>query len=128
MAGSGMCTGGRIKHHLLWNIARPESTILIVGYQAKETLGRQILERQPQVRIFGQTLPVRAKVAKINGLSAHADRKALDRWLDAFQAPPRRLFVVHGDADVALRFAERIHQERGWTAEAPEYLGSRVLD
>jgi metallo-beta-lactamase family protein len=128
MAGSGMCTGGRIKHHLRYNITRPESTILFVGYQALETLGRQILEKQAQVRILGQVYPVRARVAKINGFSAHADRKALGRWLDAFQAPPRRLFVNHGDAEVALRFAERVRQERGWAAEAPEYLGSRVLD
>jgi metallo-beta-lactamase family protein len=128
MAGSGMCTGGRIKHHLRWNISRPESTILFVGYQARETLGRQILEKQAQVRILGQLFPVRARVAKINGFSAHADRKALGRWLDAFQAPPRRLFVNHGDAEVALRFAERVRRERGWAAEAPEYLGSRALD
>lgn len=128
MAGSGMCTGGRIKHHLLWNITRPESTILFVGYQARETLGRQILEKQSQVRILGQTLPVRARVAKINGLSAHADRKALGRWLDAFKTPPRRLFVNHGDAEVALAFGERVRQERGWAVEVPEYLDSRVLN
>jgi len=128
MAGSGMCTGGRIKHHLLWNITRPESTILFVGYQARETLGRQILEKQSQVRILGQTLPVRARVTKINGLSAHADRKALGRWLDAFKTPPRRLFVNHGDAEVALAFGERVRQERGWAVEVPEYLDSRVLN
>jgi metallo-beta-lactamase family protein len=128
MAGSGMCTGGRIKHHLLYNISRPESTILFVGYQARETLGRQILEKEPQVRILGQTLPVRARIAKINGFSAHADRKALGRWLDAFQTPPRRLFVNHGDAEVALGFADRVRQERGWTVEVPDYLDSRALD
>jgi len=128
MAGSGMCTGGRIKHHLLYNLGRPESTILFVGYQAEGTLGRQILEGEPQVRILGQTLAVRARVAKINSFSAHADRKALGRWLDAFRTPPRRLFVTHGDADVAVRFAERARQERGWAAEAPAYLDSRDLD
>jgi len=128
MAGSGMCTGGRIKHHLLCNLTRPESTILFVGYQARETLGRQILERQPQVRVLGQTLPVRARVAKINGFSAHADRKALGRWLDALRTPPRRLFVNHGDAEVALRFAEQVRRERAWTVDVPDYLDSRVLD
>jgi len=128
MAGSGMCTAGRIKHHLLWNLGRPESTILFVGYQAKETLGRQILERQSPVRIHGQTVPVRARVAKINGFSAHADRKALARWLDALRTPPRRLFVCHGDAEVALGFAERVRADRGWAAEAPDYLESRPLD
>jgi metallo-beta-lactamase family protein len=128
MAGSGMCTGGRIKHHLAHNIARPESTILFVGYQARGTLGRQILEKAAQVRLFGQTVPVRARVAKINGFSAHADRKALARWLDGFKTPPRRLFVTHGDADVARTTAERIRQERGWTVEVPEYLEIWDLD
>jgi metallo-beta-lactamase family protein len=122
MAGSGMCTGGRIKHHLALNITRPESTILFVGYQARETLGRQILEKAAQVRLFGQTYPVRARVAKINGFSAHADRKALGRWLDGFKTPPRRLFVTHGDAEVARDTAERVRQERGWTVEVPDYL------
>jgi len=128
MAGSGMCSGGRVKHHLLYNITRPESTILFVGYQARETLGRQILEKQPQVRILGQTLPVRARIAKINGFSAHSDRKGLGRWLDAFQTPPRRLFISHGDADVAFHFAERVRQERGWAVEVPDYLQSLTLD
>ncbi|HUT08274.1 MAG TPA: MBL fold metallo-hydrolase [Candidatus Latescibacteria bacterium] len=128
MAGSGMCTGGRIKHHLAHNISRPESTILFVGYQARETLGRQILEKATQVRLLGQPFPVRARVAKINGFSAHADRKALGRWLDGFKTPPRRLFVTHGDADVARKTGERIRQERGWTVEVPEYLEIWDLD
>ncbi len=128
MAGSGMCTGGRIKHHLALNITRPESTILFVGYQARETLGRQILEKAPQVRLFGQIYPVRARVAKINGFSAHADRKGLGRWLDAFKTPPRRLFVTHGDENVAAKMAEGIRQERGWTVELPEYLEIWNLD
>jgi metallo-beta-lactamase family protein len=128
MAGSGMCTGGRIKHHLAHNITRPESTVLFVGYQARETLGRQILEKAAQVRLLGQIVPVRARVAKINGFSAHADRKALGRWLDGFKTPPRRLFVTHGDADVARKTAERVRQERGWTVEVPEYLEIWDLD
>lgn len=128
MAGSGMITGGRVKHHVALNIGRPESTILFVGYQARETLGRQILEGAPEVRILGRTVPVRARVTKINGFSAHADRKALNRWLDGFQAPPRRLFVTHGDADVTARTAERIRQERRWTVEVPDYREIWDLD
>jgi metallo-beta-lactamase family protein len=128
MAGSGMCTGGRIKHHLLYNIARPESTVLFVGYQARETLGRQILEGESPVRVHGQWLPVKAKVAKINRFSAHADRKALARWLDGFRTPPRRLFVTHGDEEVALGFADRVRRERGWDVDVPRYLDSTALD
>jgi metallo-beta-lactamase family protein len=128
MAGSGMCTGGRIKHHLLYNIARPESSIVFVGYQARETLGRQILEGQTPVRIHGQWLPVKANVAKINGFSAHADRNALSRWLDGYRSAPRRLFVNHGDEEVALHFAERVRQERGWNVDVPKYLDSQILD
>jgi len=128
MAGSGMITGGRIKHHLAHNISRPESTVLFVGYQARDTLGRKILEGEPEVRILGKTLPVRAKVAKINGFSAHADRAGLRRWLDGFKTPPRRLFVTHGDADVAAKTAEGIRRDRGWTVELPEYLEVWDLD
>ncbi len=128
MAGSGMITGGRIKHHVALNIGRPESTILFVGYQARETLGRQILEGAPEVRILGRTIPVRARVTKINGFSAHADRKALDLWLNGFQAPPRRLFVTHGDADVAAKAGDRIRQERHWTVEVPVYREIWDLD
>ena len=128
MAGSGMITGGRIKHHLVRNISRPESTLLFVGYQARDTLGRQILEGESEVRILGKTLPVRAKVAKINGFSAHADRSGLRRWLDGFKTPPRRLFVTHGDAEVAAKTAEGIRRDRGWTVELPEYLEVWDLD
>jgi metallo-beta-lactamase family protein len=128
MAGSGMCTGGRIKHHLLYNIGRPESTVLFVGYQARETLGRQILEGESPVRIHGQWLPVKAHVGKINGFSAHADRKALARWLDGFRKPPRRLFITHGDEEVALHFGERVRDKRGWNVDVPKYLDSEILD
>jgi metallo-beta-lactamase family protein len=128
MAGSGMITGGRIKHHIAMNIGRPESTILFVGYQARETLGRQILEGAPEIRILGRTIPVKARVSKINGFSAHADRKGLARWLDGFKTPPRRLFVTHGDADVAAKTAEGVRQERHWTVELPEYREVWDLD
>jgi metallo-beta-lactamase family protein len=128
MAGSGMVTGGRIKHHIARNIGRPESTVLFVGYQARGTLGRQILEGAREIRVLGQTLPVRARVTKINGFSAHADRKGLARWLDGFRSPPRRLFVTHGDSDVAADFAERVRRERGWTVELPEYREIWDLD
>ncbi len=122
MAGSGMCTGGRIKQHLLRNISRPESTILFVGFQAKDTLGRQILEGNRRVRILGQELPVAARIEKILGFSAHADRKALSRWLDGLESPPHTLFLTHGEKDISLKLGTEIGRDRGWHVEVPEYL------
>lgn len=128
LAGSGMCTGGRIKHHLVLNIARPESTILFVGYQARATLGRQILEARPEVRINGQAFTVRARIAQIRGFSGHAGRSDLLRWLNAFRVPPRRLFLVHADEDVALGLAEALGRERKWEITVPRYLEEFELD
>ena len=125
MAASGMCTGGRIKHHLRHNIVRPESTILFVGYQATGTLGRRILERQKGVRIHGQRYPVRAKIEKINGLSAHADRDDLVRWIGHFKSPPRRLFLTHGEKKAALALSQRIQDQLGLNVNVPSY-GQRV--
>jgi len=122
IAGSGMCTGGRIKHHLISNISRPESTILFVGYQAKGTLGRQIVEGIKNVRIHGQIYPVRANVVQINGLSAHADQSELLRWLSSIQSPPKHIFVVHGEQSVAFKFADIIHKKYNWKTSVPKYL------
>jgi metallo-beta-lactamase family protein len=121
MATSGMCTAGRIKHHLRQNITRPESTLLFVGYQVRGTLGRQILEGNPEVRIHGRQWPVRARVEQIHGFSGHADRGALLRWLSAFRKPPRRLFLTHGEEEGALHLAERVRSDMGWEVDVPEY-------
>ncbi|MGB9006407.1 MAG: MBL fold metallo-hydrolase RNA specificity domain-containing protein, partial [Candidatus Aminicenantales bacterium] len=121
LAGSGMCTGGRIKHHLARNISRPESVILFVGYQARGTLGRQIVEDQPSVRIHGQYHPVRAKVVQIQGLSAHADQQDLLRWLRYLRAEPKAIFLTHGEEDKAAAMAGLVAREFGWRARIPEY-------
>ena len=97
IAGSGMCTGGRIKHHLVTNIARPESTVLFVGHQAKGTLGREILDGAKEVRIFGTMHRVRARISRIQGFSGHADRTELARWLSAMSRPPRGVLLNHGE-------------------------------
>ena len=128
IAGSGMCTGGRIKHHLLANISRPESTILFVGYQARGTLGRVILEGAEEVRILGQKKPVRAQVVEIDGFSSHADRDELMGWLSALQKPPRHVFVTHGEEEAALAFAEHIRESKGWKTTAPAYGDEFELD
>jgi metallo-beta-lactamase family protein len=125
IAGSGMCTGGRIKHHLAANIDRRESTVLFVGYQAEGTLGREILSGARQVRIHGQVRRVRARVQRITGFSAHADRAELERWLAPQDRPPRRLFVVHGEQRAAEALAGRLRARAGWKVAIPEY-GERV--
>jgi metallo-beta-lactamase family protein len=119
LAGAGMCTGGRIKHHLARNIGRRESTILFVGYQANGTLGRQILDGARQVRILGEMQTVRAAVEKIEGFSGHADRSELLRWASALKRPPRQAFIIHGEPQTAARFAATLHAEKGWNAVVP---------
>ena len=126
MSTSGMCTAGRIKFHLRRNIGMPQSTILFVGYQARGTLGRRILEGEQEVRIHGRQYRVKARVERIEGFSGHADRSALMRWLGYFQTPPQRLFLTHGDEDEALSLAERVRDELGWEVEVPKY--QQVVD
>jgi len=121
IAGSGMCTGGRVKHHLVNNIARPESTILFVGYQATGTLGRRVVDGAKKVRILGRKYPVRAKVVRINGFSAHADKNELFDWLSSLQKPPRSVFVTHGEPDAARHFANFVKKENGWQTFVPSY-------
>jgi len=128
IAGSGMCTGGRIKHHLVTNISRPESTILFTGYQAVGTLGRQIVDGASQVRILGQEYPVRARIAQILGLSAHADREDLLRWLSGLVVDPRHIFVTHGEVEAAEDFAETLRQNTGWQVSVPEYREEVILE
>ncbi|MFH1477379.1 MAG: MBL fold metallo-hydrolase [Verrucomicrobiota bacterium] len=121
IAGSGMCNGGRIKHHLANTISRKGNTILFVGYQAMGTLGREILGGTPKVRILGRWYQVRARVEQLHGFSAHADREELLAWLRACAQPPRRIFVTHGEAATALAFAEFVQEKTGWNASAPAY-------
>ncbi len=121
IAGAGMCTGGRIKHHLLHNIERPECSVLFVGYQASGTLGRELVEGAKRVRILGQSeVAVRAKIEQIQGFSGHADQHELMLWLSQ-QAKPRHLFVNHGGEHVSVKFANQVAQEYGWSTLAPEY-------
>lgn len=121
LAGAGMCNGGRIKHHLRHNISRPESTILFVGFQARQTLGRRIVDGDPEVRIHGRPYPVKAKIEQLSGLSAHSDRDGLMRWLAAFKSPPKTLFLTHGELEASESLAEHVRTELGWNVCVPEY-------
>ena len=127
IAGSGMCTGGRVKHHLAHNISRPECTILFVGFQAAGTLGREIVDHARAVRILGETRPVRARIARLDGLSAHADRDELLRWVSALKRPPRRIFVTHGEPEVADSFAAFLSKKTGWQTTVAKYQDVHVL-
>jgi len=120
ISASGMCEAGRIKHHLKFNLPRPECTVVITGFQARGTLGRQLVDGAKTVRIFREEVPVRADLYTLGGLSAHADRDALISWLSHFRAAPRKAFVVHGEEEIALDFAGLIRANWGWSVEVPE--------
>jgi metallo-beta-lactamase family protein len=128
IAGSGMCTGGRIKHHLVNNITKSENTIMFVGYQAVGTLGRRIVDGENQVRILGQKYPVNARIARINGFSAHADKEELLEWLSGLKKPPRQVFVVHGETESANEFGDYLRKRTGWQVTVPAYQDEVVLD
>jgi len=128
IAGSGMCTGGRIKHHLVTNISRRKSTILFVGYQAVGTLGKQIVDGAKRVRILGQHYPVRARIAQIHGFSSHADRNELSRWLFELKKAPRQIFVVHGESQASQQFGEFLREKTNWDVSVPEYGAEALLD
>lgn len=127
IAGSGMCTGGRIKYHLVNNISKPENTIMFVGYQAVGTLGRQIVDGAEKVRILGEQREVRANIVRIHGFSAHADRGELLKWLKELETPPRGVFVVHGEAESASKFGEYLKQQTGWNVSVPAYQDEVIL-
>ncbi len=113
ISASGMAEAGRILHHLKNNIEDPRNTILIVGWQAPNTLGRRIVERQPKVKIFGEEYQLKAEVATINGFSAHADRSELLEWTGHFKKRPSQTFIVHGEEEASLAFAEALGKEQG---------------
>ena len=127
IAGSGMCTGGRVKHHLVNNISRPQSSIMFVGYQAIGTLGRQIVDGAEKVRILGSKYQVKAKVVRIHGFSAHADRDELLKWLKELEAPPKGVFVVHGESESAKAFGNYVREQTGWDVSVPAYQDEVVL-
>ena len=123
VSASGMCEAGRIRHHLKHNLWRPECTILFVGYQSAGTLGRKLLERIEEVKLFGETVDVRASIVAFKGLSGHADKNGLIEWLSCFRQKPRRVFIVHGEDAVCTSFAGCLKEEYGYETYAP-YSGT----
>ena len=116
-----MCTGGRIKHHLVRDIESDRNTIVFVGYQSGGTLGRRILDGEKEVRIMGRTRKVRAQVVRAQGFSGHGDRDELLRWIGGAGNKVRQVFVTHGGAQATQRYAETLKESLGLNASAPEY-------
>lgn len=123
LSASGMCEAGRIRHHLKHNLWRPESTIVFVGYQTRGTLGRALLEGAKEVKLFGEVIEVKAEITKIAGISGHADKNGLLKWINSFtEKPPKCVFVVHGEDKVCDEFARTL-TDSGYNAVAP-YSGT----
>ncbi|MGR9045753.1 MAG: MBL fold metallo-hydrolase [Gammaproteobacteria bacterium] len=119
IAGSGMCTGGRIRHHLKYNLWRRDAHIVFVGYQAEGTLGRMIVDGKKNLKILGSKIFIQATIHTLGGLSAHADQSQLLQWASAFETPRPRLYLVHGEpsASYSLRTCFR---RLGWEATLPQ--------
>lgn len=121
ISASGMCTGGRIIHHLYNRLQNENDTVLFVGYQAEGTRGRRILDGEEQIKMFGYEIPVVCHVEKIEGLSAHADRTELLAWLEKFEHHPKNMFIVHGEPKVSKSFAKTIKGDFSWNVTVPQY-------
>ncbi len=121
ISASGMCTGGRILHHLYNRLQNANDTVLFVGYQSEGTRGRRILDGEESIKMFGYDIPVVCHVEKIEGLSAHADKEELLQWVANFQDKPKLTFVVHGELKSSTAFAETLHEKFGWNVQIPQY-------
>jgi metallo-beta-lactamase family protein len=119
IAGSGMCEGGRIKHHLKHNLWRHECSVIFVGFQGKGTLGRKIVDGARYVNLLGEDIAAKASVYTINGFSAHADQAELLKWLSCFKDTPE-VFVAHGEEETSLSFADLVAEKYGFKTHVPE--------
>ncbi len=128
ISSSGMMTGGRVMHHAMRILPNERATIVFVGYQAAGTTGRRILNGETEVRIMKSWIPVRCRVEKVEGFSAHADWKAVIRWLEGLPNTPKRVFTTHGEPEAAVAMAGHIRDRFGWDVVAPEYQQSVELD
>jgi metallo-beta-lactamase family protein len=115
-----MCEAGRIRHHLKHNLWKRESAIVFTGFQALGTLGRTLIDGAANVTLFSEEIAVNCRIYSFKGMSAHADMDCLHKWIDAFESRPERVFVVHGENDVSLSFADRLVGE-GYRAVAPKF-------
>jgi len=119
IAGSGMCTAGRIRHHLKHGIWDPRNTVLFVGYQAPGTLGRILLDGAEEIKMMGDTYAVKAEITKVGSFSAHADQLELTNWLTSFREKPKTVFLIHGESDTLESFSASLN-EQGFTTRIAE--------
>ena len=123
LSASGMCDAGRIRHHLKHNLWHSENTVLFVGYQAEGTLGRALVDGAPSVKIFDEAIAVNAEIRVLAGVSGHADKNGLIRWLQGVSPKPAQIFVNHGDDEACTDFTQCLREEYGYNAMAP-YSGT----
>ena len=119
ISASGMCEGGRVLHHLKNNIGDPRNTILLTGYQAEYTLGRKIEEQRSEVPIFGELMPLRAEVEKLDALSGHADREEMLTWMKPIAGGLKKVFLVHGEPEQQGALVTAIRERYGLEVIAP---------
>lgn len=120
ISASGMATGGRILHHLRLRLPNEKNTVLFVGYQAQGTRGRRLVEGETEVKMLGDYVPVKAHIAQISGLSAHADADELIAWMSRRERDPKRVVLTHGEYGAQQALAERLDKAFGWKCEIPE--------
>jgi metallo-beta-lactamase family protein len=128
IASSGMVTGGRILHHMVHRLPDEKNTVLFIGYQARGTRGRSMIEKAETVKIHGRQIPIAAKIESILGFSGHADYNEILAWLTGFNRPPEKTFIVHGEPESSQAMAERIKDKLGWDVTIPEYGQGFELD
>jgi len=121
IAASGMMTGGRVLHHARRLLPDPKAVVVFVGFQAAGTRGRRVLDGEPEIKLLGEMVPVRARIRQISGFSGHADWREVLRWLEGMPAAPRRTFVTHGEPGPAQALARRIRERFGWEVTVPGY-------
>lgn len=122
ISASGMATGGRVLHHLARRLPDQRNTVLFVGYQAEATRGRSIQSGSPSVKIFGEEVPIQARIESMENLSGHADAGEILGWLSRFREPPQKTFLVHGEPPCSAALKEKITQQLGWRVEIRSYL------
>lgn len=127
ISSSGMMTGGRILHHLYNRLRNKQDTLLIAGYQAEGTRGRRIVDKEPEIKIFGEMVQILCKIENITSFSGHADREELFSWMKNFENKPKMTFVVHGENPGMARYAQAIREKLKWIVIEPQYLESVIL-